>query len=104
MACSTHTTKRAMPVVERCMIVEPDPIFQAPNRLPPPRTRRAQGMPKRVANAKIACLDMNLQKARMHMGVQVRWGRRFCGVRLLRGMQARLLCRRRACFSGCKRT
>lgn len=30
-----------------------------------------QGMPKHVKNAKIACLDMNLQKARMHMGVQV---------------------------------
>ena len=30
-----------------------------------------QGMPKIVRNAKIACLDMNLQKARMHMGVQV---------------------------------
>ena len=28
-------------------------------------------MPKIVRNAKIACLDMNLQKARMHMGVQV---------------------------------
>ncbi len=34
--------------------------------------RASQGMPKRVANAKIACLDMNLQKARMHMGIQVR--------------------------------
>ncbi|CAL5219347.1 g1163 [Coccomyxa viridis] len=33
--------------------------------------RASQGMPKRVANAKIACLDMNLQKARMHMGIQV---------------------------------
>lgn len=33
--------------------------------------RAAQGMPKRVAKAKIACLDMNLQKARMMMGVQV---------------------------------
>jgi T-complex protein 1 subunit alpha len=33
--------------------------------------RAAQGMPKRVAGARIACLDMNLQKARMHMGVQV---------------------------------
>ena len=30
-----------------------------------------QGMPKRVTNVKIACLDMNLQKARMMMGVQV---------------------------------
>ncbi|RMZ52070.1 hypothetical protein APUTEX25_001264 [Auxenochlorella protothecoides] len=33
--------------------------------------RAAQGMPKRVEGARIACLDMNLQKARMHMGVQV---------------------------------
>ena len=36
--------------------------------------RASQGMPKRVANAKIACLDMNLQKARMHMGIQVNAG------------------------------
>ncbi|KAL4532137.1 hypothetical protein Ndes2437B_g02559 [Nannochloris sp. 'desiccata'] len=33
--------------------------------------RAAQGMPKQVGPAKIACLDMNLQKARMAMGVQV---------------------------------
>lgn len=33
--------------------------------------RAAQGMPKRISKAKIACLDMNLQKARMMMGVQV---------------------------------
>lgn len=34
--------------------------------------RAAQGMPRRVAGpAKIACLDMNLQKARLQMGVQV---------------------------------
>eukprot|EP00192_Tetraselmis_astigmatica_P003815 CAMPEP_0117668732 /NCGR_PEP_ID=MMETSP0804-20121206/11720_1 /TAXON_ID=1074897 /ORGANISM="Tetraselmis astigmatica, Strain CCMP880" /LENGTH=547 /DNA_ID=CAMNT_0005476671 /DNA_START=221 /DNA_END=1864 /DNA_ORIENTATION=+ len=33
--------------------------------------RAAQGMPKHLKNVKIACLDMNLQKARMHMGVQV---------------------------------
>ena len=33
--------------------------------------RASQGMAKRVVKAKIACLDMNLQKARMHMGVQV---------------------------------
>ncbi|PNW77496.1 hypothetical protein CHLRE_10g439100v5 [Chlamydomonas reinhardtii] len=36
--------------------------------------RAAQGMPKRLApegGIKIACLDMNLQKARMMMGVQV---------------------------------
>ena len=35
--------------------------------------RASQGMPKRVKDAKIACLDFNLQKARMHMGIQV-WG------------------------------
>uniref|UniRef100_A0A7R9V3D1 T-complex protein 1 subunit alpha n=1 Tax=Chlamydomonas euryale TaxID=1486919 RepID=A0A7R9V3D1_9CHLO len=33
--------------------------------------RAAQGMPKSVKNAKVACLDMNLQKTRMMMGVQV---------------------------------
>ena len=33
--------------------------------------RAAQGMPKSVQDVKIACLDMNLQKARMAMGVQV---------------------------------
>ncbi|KAF8066422.1 CCT1 [Scenedesmus sp. PABB004] len=33
--------------------------------------RAAQGMPTRVSPARIACLDMNLQKARLHMGVQV---------------------------------
>jgi T-complex protein 1 subunit alpha len=34
-------------------------------------SRCAQGMPTRVARARVACLDMNLQKARMHMGVSV---------------------------------
>ena len=29
------------------------------------------GMPKKVTNAKIACLDFSLQKAKMKMGVQV---------------------------------
>ncbi|KAK7837231.1 t-complex protein 1 subunit alpha [Quercus suber] len=33
--------------------------------------RAAQGMPIRVAPAKIACLDFNLQKTKMQMGVQV---------------------------------
>ncbi|PSC75680.1 T-complex 1 subunit alpha [Micractinium conductrix] len=33
--------------------------------------RAAQGMPKSVKGAKIACLDMNLQKAKMLFGVQV---------------------------------
>jgi T-complex protein 1 subunit alpha len=28
-------------------------------------------MKKRIINAKIACLDINLQKARMQLGVQV---------------------------------
>ncbi|KAF5732908.1 T-complex protein 1 alpha subunit [Tripterygium wilfordii] len=33
--------------------------------------RAAQGMPMRVAPAKIACLDFNLQKTKMQLGVQV---------------------------------
>lgn len=33
--------------------------------------RAAQGMVKSVQDAKIACLDMNLQKSRMQMGIQV---------------------------------
>ena len=28
-------------------------------------------MPKKVVSAKIACLDFSLQKAKMHLGVQV---------------------------------
>lgn len=43
--------------------------------------RAAQGMPTRVAACKIACLDMNLQKARMMMGVQVRTGSRLLAQR-----------------------
>ena len=34
-------------------------------------TRGSQGMPKRMENAKIACVDFNLNKFRMQMGVQV---------------------------------
>lgn len=33
--------------------------------------RASQGLTKRVDGARIACLDMNLQKQRMHMGIQV---------------------------------
>lgn len=33
--------------------------------------RSAQGMPKVINGVKVACLDMNLQKARMHMGIQI---------------------------------
>lgn len=33
--------------------------------------RAAQGMPTRVSPAKIACLDFNLQKTKMQLGVQV---------------------------------
>jgi T-complex protein 1 subunit alpha len=33
--------------------------------------RAAQGMPLRVSPARIACLDINLQKSKMQMGVQV---------------------------------
>eukprot|EP00798_Chlamydomonas_sp_ICE-L_P006221 gene6221-2838_t len=36
-----------------------------------PMARAAQGMPRHIHKAKIACLDMNLQKSRMMMGVQV---------------------------------
>eukprot|EP00096_Caligus_rogercresseyi_P016104 TRINITY_DN864_c0_g1_i2.p1 TRINITY_DN864_c0_g1~~TRINITY_DN864_c0_g1_i2.p1 ORF type:complete len:345 (+),score=156.29 TRINITY_DN864_c0_g1_i2:105-1139(+) len=34
-------------------------------------TVAAQQMPKKIANAKIACLDFSLQKAKMKMGIQV---------------------------------
>nr|KAG5686369.1 hypothetical protein BaRGS_003370 [Batillaria attramentaria] len=34
-------------------------------------TIAAQGMPRKITDAKIACLDFNLQKAKMHLGVQV---------------------------------
>lgn len=34
-------------------------------------TVASQAMPKRIVNAKIACLDFSLQKAKMKMGVQV---------------------------------
>ena len=40
--------------------------------------RCSQGMPTRVKGAKVACLDMNLQKQRMHMGIQVRV-QKLCG-------------------------
>jgi T-complex protein 1 subunit alpha len=33
--------------------------------------RAAQGMPTQVTGAKIACVDFNLQKHRMHMGIQI---------------------------------
>ncbi|XP_063227495.1 T-complex protein 1 subunit alpha [Bacillus rossius redtenbacheri] len=34
-------------------------------------TVASQAMPKKIANAKIACLDFSLQKAKMKMGIQV---------------------------------
>lgn len=34
-------------------------------------TIAAQGMKTKISNAKIACLDMNLMKARMHLGVHI---------------------------------
>ncbi|CAH3171148.1 unnamed protein product [Porites lobata] len=34
-------------------------------------TIASQAMPKRIENAKIACLDFSLQKAKMHLGVSV---------------------------------
>lgn len=33
--------------------------------------RASQGMPLRVAPARIACLDFNLQKTKMQLGIQV---------------------------------
>lgn len=47
------------------------PLHGSTLALTPRTPRTLQGMPKRVEGARIACLDMNLQKARMHMGVQV---------------------------------
>ena len=40
--------------------------------------RASQGMPKFVKPARVACLDMNLQRARMHMGIQARWPSGLC--------------------------
>lgn len=34
-------------------------------------TVASQAMKTRITNAKIACLDMNLQKTRMHLGVHI---------------------------------
>lgn len=34
-------------------------------------TVASQAMPKRIANAKIACLDFSLQKAKMKLGIEV---------------------------------
>lgn len=35
-------------------------------------TVASQAMPKKIVNAKIACLDFSLQKTKMKLGVQVR--------------------------------
>jgi T-complex protein 1 subunit alpha len=35
-------------------------------------TRAAEGMPRKITNAKVAVLDMNLQKAKMHLGISVK--------------------------------
>lgn len=35
------------------------------------QTRAAQGMPNKVSQAKIACLDMNLQRARLQLGISI---------------------------------
>lgn len=35
-------------------------------------TVASQAMPKKIVNAKIACLDFSLQKAKMKLGVQVK--------------------------------
>ena len=50
--------------------------------------RASQGMVKKVANAKIACLEFNLQKQRMHMGIQA-------GSFILPSMSIRRICSRR---------
>jgi T-complex protein 1 subunit alpha len=34
-------------------------------------TRASEAMPRKVTNAKIACLDMSLQKSKMHLGISV---------------------------------
>lgn len=34
-------------------------------------TRAADGMPRKVTNAKVACLDFSLQKSKMHLGISV---------------------------------
>lgn len=36
-------------------------------------TVASQAMPKKIVNAKIACLDFSLQKTKMKMGVQVNY-------------------------------
>lgn len=46
--------------------------------------RASQGMPTTVKNAKVACLDINLQRYKMQMGVQVRYGLSFRCCWLLR--------------------
>uniref|UniRef100_A0A7E4VPD6 T-complex protein 1 subunit alpha n=1 Tax=Panagrellus redivivus TaxID=6233 RepID=A0A7E4VPD6_PANRE len=35
-------------------------------------TRAAEGMPRKIVGAKIAVLDMNLQKAKMHLGISIK--------------------------------
>lgn len=35
------------------------------------QSRAAQGMPNRVVGAKIACLDMNLQRNRLQLGISI---------------------------------
>lgn len=45
--------------------------------------RASQGMPTSVLNAKVVCLDINLQRYKMQMGVQVR-GVASLGAELLR--------------------
>ena len=34
-------------------------------------TRASEAMPRKVTNAKIACLDFSLQKAKMHLGISI---------------------------------
>ena len=60
--------------------------------------RCSQGMPTIIKGAKIACLDMNLQKQRMHMGIQVRPRRN-----ISRRLTPPILCIRSVCLQHLQR-
>ena len=34
-------------------------------------TRASEAMPRKITNAKVACLDFSLQKAKMHLGISI---------------------------------
>lgn len=66
--------------------------------------RASQGMPTCVTGAKIACLDINLQRYKMQMGVQVRacvclgWNRAQLATVVLAGSFMGMLCAVFLCF------